>query len=177
LIKRIAITGPESSGKSTLAIELAKYFKTVYVPEFARQYLTQLNRPYNYDDIENIAQHQLKMEDELATQANRLLFCDTDMLVNKIWCDVKFGKCHPWIEEAVEKQKYDLFLLCKPDIEWEYDPLREDENNRDQLFEVYKKELQKRKFAYEIISGIERLELALRILNDRRIISNSDINK
>lgn len=170
MIKRIAITGPESTGKSTLAIDLARHYETVYVPEVSRKYLNKLERPYNYQDIEIIAKHQLKKENELGAQANQLLFCDTDMLVNKIWCDVKFGKCHPWIEEAVESHLYDFYLLCKPDLKWEFDPLREDENKRGELFEIYLKELEDRKLPFEVISGTDRLELAVKILNDRKII-------
>lgn len=166
MIRRIAITGPESSGKSTLAKSLAQHFNTVYVPEFARQYLNDLNRPYNYNDIEFIAKQQMKLEEKLIKNAERFLFCDSDMLVTKIWCDVKFGKCHPWIENAVEENRYDLYLLCKTDIPWQKDPLREDENNRDKLFELYKKELESREFPFKIISGNDRFNPAIQYLSE-----------
>ncbi|MCK4569489.1 MAG: ATP-binding protein, partial [Bacteroidales bacterium] len=97
LTYRIAITGPESTGKSELAEQLAKHFNTVWVPEYSREYLRELSRSYGYDDILSIAKGQFEGEERMATKASGLLFCDTDFIVNKIWCIDKFGKCHPWI--------------------------------------------------------------------------------
>lgn len=77
MIKKIAITGPESTGKSLLAEQLARYYNTVYVPEYAREYIDNLNKPYNFDDILKIAKAQLKNEKLLETKANKILFCDT----------------------------------------------------------------------------------------------------
>lgn len=154
-IKRISITGPESTGKSRLAKELSEYYNTRWVPEFAREYLNKINRPYTFDDILEIARKQLQKEDELITKANDYLFCDTDITVTKIWCEYKYHKCHTWIEEQFNNHKYDLFLLCDTDLPWEYDPQRENANERNELFELYSKTLETANYPFVIIRGTE----------------------
>lgn len=172
-IKRIAITGPESTGKSRLAKELADYYQTVWVPEFAREYLSNLNRPYNYDDILIIAKNQLDIENNLITKANRFIFCDTDFTVTKIWCDFKYKKTHPWIDEQFKSHKYDCYLLCNIDLPWEYDPQRENANERNELFEIYLTTLRTANYPYSIINGEGRL----RIQNAIDYINNSFLSK
>ena len=154
-IIRIAVTGPESTGKTTLAQELAKHFKTVWVPEYVREYFEKYGSNYNYDDLEKIARGQLALEEKTAQQANRFLFADTGMLVMKIWSQYKYGKCSPWILNTIETHHYDLFLLCEIDLPWEYDPLRENpsKTERKTIFQHYKNELEKYGFPYVIISG------------------------
>ncbi len=167
MIKRIAITGPESTGKSELAKSLAQYYNTVWVPEVARRYLDNLGREYNYDDILMIAKKQIDEENKLAKTANGFLFCDTDLIVTKIWCEYKYGRCHPWILEQIEKHKYDLYLLTNIDLPWQPDPLREHPDKRKEIFELYLKELKQRKFPFEIISGLgsDRVENAVQLIN------------
>ncbi|MCD4681228.1 MAG: ATP-binding protein, partial [Bacteroidales bacterium] len=87
MIKRIAITGPESTGKSQLAKKLAEHYNTVWVPEFAREYLNIINRPYGQADILDIAKGQVESEDRLANFAKKILFCDTEAIVTKIWSE------------------------------------------------------------------------------------------
>lgn len=158
-IIRISITGPESTGKTTLAEELATHYHTAWVPEYARQYLSKLNRDYSFDDILHIARQQFKMEQERIPGANRFLFCDTDFIVLKIWCEVKFGRCHQWIEKMASEHIYDLYLLTYPDIKWEYDALREDPHLRRELFNNYQKQLQKLRVNYRIITGTGSLRM------------------
>lgn len=150
---KIAITGPESTGKSMLAQQLADYYMTVWVPEFARVHLLNIGRPYNYDDILEIAQNQRASEKAFEPLAKSVLFSDTELIVTKIWCDVKYQKCHPWIVEEVKNQHYDLYLLMDADLPWEYDPLREHPENRDYLLSLYKNELDLHGFNYEVVSG------------------------
>lgn len=150
---RIVITGPESTGKSTLTEKLSAHFKTKWVAEYAREYIDNLDREYNYNDILYIAKEQIFRENEMAEKANKILFCDTGLLVPKIWCDVKYGKCHSWIEDEIIKHQYNLCLLCKPDIPWQADPQRENPNDRDVLFERYLDELKKRNLEYFIVEG------------------------
>lgn len=166
MIKRIAITGPESTGKSVLAKKLAEHFNTLWVEEYARSFLTNLKRQYVYDDILHIALQQMHQEDLLAAKANKLLFCDTDLLVTRIWCEVKFKKCHSWIMEEMKNRKYDLILLCDIDLNWEPDPLRENPDNRSHLFNLYNKALIESGSGFNIVTGLgnERFQNALRFV-------------
>jgi NadR type nicotinamide-nucleotide adenylyltransferase len=160
---RIAITGPESTGKSELAKQLSTFYQTIFVPEIAREYLSTLGRAYVIEDIVKIAKKQLQMENTLAGQAERILFCDTDLLVTKIWSNYKYGICDHWIEEKVKSHGYDLYLLCSIDLPWVEDPLREHPGKREELFALYLRELQQLKVNFAIISGIgtERTENAI----------------
>ncbi|RLD91370.1 MAG: ATPase [Bacteroidetes bacterium] len=167
MLKRIAITGPESTGKSWLAKELAKHFNTVWVPEYAREYLEVNGPEYDFDDIVFIAKGQKEREESLANVATNLLFCDTEPLVTKIWSEVVFNKCDPWIEFEIKKYPYDLYLLCYPDIAWDPDILRENPDNRLELFELYVKEMKVRNLPYTVIrgQGKERLKYALNVVS------------
>jgi NadR type nicotinamide-nucleotide adenylyltransferase len=169
MIRRIAITGPESTGKSELAKALAEHYRTVWVTEYAREYLDNLGRPYDYDDILKIAMAQVRGEEEQVKKARDYLFADTEMLVLKIWCDVKFGKCHSWIDERLKKQDYDLYLLTDIDLPWQPDPLREHPDKRKELFELYLSELKKRKLPFEIVNGLgrQRVKNAAEIIGKR----------
>ena len=160
---RIVITGPESTGKSELARQLADYYQTIFVPEFAREYLSKLGRSYVFEDIAMIAKGQLELEGSLAEKVEEILFCDTDLLVMKIWSIFKYGKCDPWIEEKVKSHRYDLYLLCDIDLPWVEDPLREHPGKREELFELYLKDLQQLDVEFAIISGTggERTENAI----------------
>lgn len=164
---RIAITGPESTGKSWLAEELAKHYNTTWVPEYAREYLTKLNRAYTFDDILKIAENQHAQEQNAAKKLD-LVFCDTDFCVTSIWCKVKFGKCHDWITDMMQRKTYSLHLLCNIDLPWQYDPLREHPEMRDELFQMYVNELSLNNLPYKIISGagIQRLNNAIHEIDD-----------
>lgn len=137
---RIAITGPESTGKSSLAEALAQHYQTVWVPEFARGFLEKLNREYDYNDILEIAQGQMQAEDQLS-ENHSLVFLDTELLVTKIWCEVKYNRCHPWILSELKQRKYDLVLLCNTDLPWEYDPQREHPDKRGFLMDLYRSQI------------------------------------
>ncbi|TVQ93997.1 MAG: ATPase [Bacteroidetes bacterium] len=164
-MKRVAITGPESTGKSNLARELALHYNTEFVAEFARQYIDNLDRAYNQEDILLIAQNQLISEEKMTQRANTYLFCDTELIVTKIWSLHKYNFCHPWILEQIEKHVYDLYLLCDVDLPWEYDKQREHPHMREFFFNWYKKELEQYDFPYRIVSGNKekRLKNAIKI--------------
>lgn len=169
MIRRISITGPESTGKTTLAQQLAERYHTVFVPEVARSYLASIGRPYNYDDLLIIAKEQYRTEQQMAKKADRFLFCDSDFLVLKIWSMDKFGRCEPWILDRVERHRYDLYLLMDIDLPWEPDPQREDPHRREYLFGLYRSELDRLGVDYDIVSGkqAERLEKAMAIMHDK----------
>ena len=154
-IIRIAVTGPESTGKTTLAKALAEHFGTIYIPEYAREYLDKNGSDYAYADLEKIAKGQLAMENQMSEKAKKLLFADTEMLVMKIWSEYKYGKCSPWITEIIKTHRYDLYLLCNIDLPWAYDPLRENPSleERQAIFKRYQTALENYKFPYTIVSG------------------------
>lgn len=169
-MKRIVILGPESTGKSTLCTLLADYYKTVWCPEFAREYLIANGTDYNYNDLLNIAKGQLELEDMMEKQAsNNLYFIDTDMYVMKVWCEVVFNNCHPWILKQIASRQYDLYLLCDVDLPWVQDGLREypDLEMRKRLFKMYKDLVVNSGGKWAVISGNynERLHTAISIID------------
>jgi NadR type nicotinamide-nucleotide adenylyltransferase len=169
-MKRIVIIGPESTGKSTLAAQLADYYKTVWCPEFAREYLLTHGREYTFDDLLNVAYGQIELEDTMATVArNGVYIVDTDMYVMKVWCEVAFNDCHTWIlKQIVQRPCYDLYLLCNTDLPWVQDGLREypDEEMRRRLFKMYQDILINSGVPWGIISGQqhERLQTATTLI-------------
>jgi NadR type nicotinamide-nucleotide adenylyltransferase len=142
-LKRIAIVGPECTGKSELANFLAQYYNTIWVPEFARSFLDVLNRPYKKTDLKTIAKGQVHLEDSAVKKANKFLICDTTLLVVKIWSEFKYGNCDEEILTQFNNRHYDLYLLTHVDLPWIEDPQREHPHQRQQLFNIYKAELEK----------------------------------
>jgi NadR type nicotinamide-nucleotide adenylyltransferase len=152
-IKKVAIIGPECTGKSDLSAFLAHHFKTVWVPEFARGYIDNLTKPYEQHDLLLIANGQLRLEEEFLSDAKDILICDTNLYVIKVWSEFKFGSCDPSILETIANRKYDLYLLTYIDIPWKADPQREHPNKRQQLFDIYLKEMQNQPVPYVEIKG------------------------
>lgn len=161
MLRKVSIVGPESTGKSTLAQALASHFETQVVLEYARGFLENLGRPYQESDLIDIAKGQLATEQAIIPFANQLLFCDTNLLVIKIWSQVKYNRVDPEIMELMNLESYDLHLLLAPDIPWEDDPLREHPEFRNELFEIYHQELLASGVPFHIISGKNRLEKAV----------------
>lgn len=159
--KRIAIVGPECTGKTSLAQQLAQSYATEWVPEYARGYLDKMVVPYTQGDLLNIAQGQMRIEDEFYRDANGVLICDTNLLVIKIWSDFKFGSVDPWIVKEMANRKYDLHLLTNIDVPWEEDPQREHPTKRQELYEIYKRELDTLNVPYLEIRGDESVRLGV----------------
>jgi NadR type nicotinamide-nucleotide adenylyltransferase len=164
--KRIVLTGPESTGKTTLAQKLAKHFNTAWVPEYGREHFVNVSGKLTIDDISHIAAMQLQREDEAALKANKLLLCDTDLIVTQVWSEVYFNECPKWIMDVNHHRKYDLHLLMDIDIPWEDDGTREFPHLRKQHFDMLKHELDKRYLPYVVISGgfEERLQEAIGVV-------------
>ncbi|MFZ1333755.1 MAG: ATP-binding protein [Flavobacteriales bacterium] len=181
---RIAVVGPESSGKTTLAEQLTFHFHGGYSSEVAREYLNELERPYNEADLLEIAKEQCEchgfgaevfkeFEVEVRTppllrdqaherRSDGYMFCDTDLITIYIWSMEKYGRAHPVIERLARTVNFDHWLLCKPDIPWEPDPLRENPHDRDRLFDVYELTLKEFGKPYFVVAGNkeQRLEMA-----------------
>ena len=175
-IIRIALLGPESTAKSTLSEALAKHYKTVWVKEYAREYLSGLTTKYTLDDILIIAKAQLELEKNALSTANNFLFADTELIISKVWCEDVFDLCPNWITENLIKNKYDLYLLTYPDLPWEEDELRENPNRRKFLFEWYEKELISIQASYTIINGANEQRLFNCIVAIENFSSHSKIN-
>lgn len=149
----ISIIGPESTGKTTLARQLSKRYNAVLVKEFAREYLTSLERPYSQQDLDRIALGQNNFEHVAINSSSPVIVCDTDLNVIKIWSEVKYGNASPFILELLEKMPDRLYLLLRPDIRWDPDPLRENPDDREMLFERYVSRMEELGAAHFIVDG------------------------
>lgn len=168
---KIVLFGPESSGKSTLASELAAVYETQWVPEFMRSYAQKKwdtsRKVLEMDDLIPIAEGQMRSENELAKQANRFLFCDTDLLELKVYAEYYFdGFCPSEIKEACLHNNYDHYFLTQIDTPWEQDDLRDRPYDREKLFRIFELELQNNKLPYTLLEGSvkERLHKATQVL-------------
>lgn len=169
---KIAITGPESTGKSTLSEKLAHHYNTSFVPEYSRTYLENFVGQYTENDVVEIAkgQHNLILEEE--KKSSKILIADTEIVVCKIWVEYVFKHSNKVIDEILKQQDFDLYLLCDIDLPWVYDPLREnpDIDERKELFEIYRNTLEQMKVPFEIVSGDndERVNNAIKIIEKYR---------
>ena len=154
---RVSLTGPESTGKSTLAAQLAAHYGTTFAPEYAREYLAASGPHYSLEDLEEIARGQLAAEATAVAAAeargHRVVFFDSDLLVIKIWFEHSFGTCPEWILDSIAHQKYDLVLLMGVDLPWEPDPLREHPHLRQHFYNLYQRELREYMFNFAEVAG------------------------
>ena len=139
---RIGIIGPESTGKTTLAKELAEKYKGIYVPEHAREYVERKGTTeVTYEELEEIARHQIE---EIKNLTGEVVFFDTELIITKVWFDYAFGRWPEWLDEAIKSYPMDLYVILYPDIPWVPDKARSNGSDeiRLELFERYKKEVQ-----------------------------------
>ena len=168
VIKKIAIVGPESTGKSTISAQLAEHYNTVWVPEYAREYCAALTEPCTWEDEINMFRGQLELESQFLPQANRILICDTTFITVKIWSDYMFGESPQEVLDELPKHPYDLYLLMDIDLAWQEDPLRDFPHMREHFMEVWHKELKALDANYYLISGSdkERLKNAIKRIDE-----------
>lgn len=169
---RVAIVGPESTGKTTLARELAESYQTLWVPEYARAFLDWRNarRPQDAiclpEDIPFIAAGQVASEDALARQAQRLLFCDTDLATTALWSRHFFGDCPEEVDREAERRPYDLTLLCAVDLPWEADPQRDQPHRRQEFLALFRQAYASRQPTLIEGRGKARLQAARRAVGE-----------
>ena len=161
-MKKVVVIGPECTGKSTLTQDLAQHFNCPYRPEYAREFIAQLDVPYTPKDILHIAKKQIEIEDAIP-KISPYLFLDTNLIVCKVWSEFKYNNCHPWIIEQIHKKHYDYYLLCDIDLTWQNDGMREHPNHRQELLAIYEKELKAHNKPYSLISGKNRTQMAIDI--------------
>ena len=173
-IKKIVVVGPESTGKSTLCEKLAAHYNTIWVKEYAREYLLAHGTDYTFENLLDVAKGQLRMEEEgiaeltiklQSGKTNLPLFIDTDQYVLKTWCEFVFGQCHQWILNQIVERKYDLYFLANVDAPWVKDEFREypDFETREKLYHHYKDILVNQNVPWVDINGTyeERLQKAI----------------
>ena len=152
-ITQLVFTGPECTGKTTLSKLTSEKFNFPLVTEFARTYLNNLNRSYNYNDLVTIAKGQINLENQADNQrkSQKFIVCDTNLQVIKLWSQIKYSRCDPFI---IKNEKSNAFyFLCYPDFAWEEDPQRENPNNRIEIFKLYEKDLIKNNREFLILTG------------------------
>ena len=146
--------GAESTGKTTLAAVLAKYYGTVWVPEYARRYLKENGGKRSSIDIMlSIAEGQATVEESFAEQAKRLLICDTNLLSTPIWSERYFGKVDEKIIKMANECKCDLYLLADIDMPWVDDGIRYSAYQRERMHYRFLLELTTRQLPFVILSG------------------------
>lgn len=167
-IKKIAIVGPESTGKSTLSQQLAKYYNVPWVPEYARYYCAALTTPCTLQDEVNMFHGQVALEESVLAMADTdFIICDTTFITVKIWSDEMFGETPQVVLDELHKRPYDLYLLLDIDLPWQEDPLRDFPTMREHFLEIWHKELKQLKANYVVVGGIEnRLQNAITAIDD-----------
>jgi len=155
---KIVLFGPESTGKTTLSIQLAKHYNTVWVQEYARPYLqkvwNQERRTCQQKDILPIAFGQIALENRLAKRADKVLICDTDLLETKVYSSAYYGGfVDPILEKAATENTYNLYLLTYIDTPWEADDLRDRPEQRLEMFEAFQKALDEHDRPYLLLKG------------------------
>jgi len=166
---RIAVTGPESTGKTTLAKQLSKHFGGLFIPEYAREYVEQLPGPYTYADVETIALKQIEQYHSSFHAAEKFIVFDTWLIITRIWFRWVYSREPEWLDERIKSCPIDLFLLCSPDLPWEPDAVRENGGeNRLELYRQYRAELKHYNFNFVEISGAgnDRFNMAIKAIGE-----------
>ena len=161
---KIAIIGPESTGKTELTKGLAKHFGGGWFPELAREYIENKNYQYSFEDVENIARMQIEEENSKECKGSRnICFYDTDVIITKVWFEHKYNQVPNFVTNHLESRVIDFYILCLPDLPWEDDPVRENRDLRSFFFDWYQREIENLGTAYAVVGGFgnERLKNAV----------------
>ncbi len=166
---KVVLFGPESTGKTTLSRQLARYYNSVWVPEYARDYLQNKwndeRKTCEPKDLLPIAEGQMKLENELAQKTDSVLICDTDLLETKVYSETYYlGICDPALEKYALENSYELYFLTYIDTPWEADDLRDKPEDREEMFKAFQNTLEKYKKPYVLLKGDKktRLETAVK---------------
>ncbi len=164
---KVVVYGPESTGKTTLSRQLARHYNSVWVPEYAREYLQKKwndeRKTCQPEDLLPIAIGQMKLENELAQKTDSVLICDTNLLETKVYSEAYYaGTVDPMLDKYAKENQYDLYFLTYIDVPWEADDLRDKPNERVRMFNAFKSALVELKIPYVLLEGskTERLKIA-----------------
>ena len=170
---KVVLFGPESTGKTTLSGQLARYYNSVWVPEYAREYLQNKwnneRKTCEPHDLLPIAEGQMRLENELSKKTDSVLICDTDLLETKVYSEVYYlGYCDQILEKYALENTYDLYFLTYIDTPWEADDLRDKPEERLAMFKAFENALIMNKRPYILLKGNkkERLETAVKYIDE-----------
>jgi HTH-type transcriptional regulator, transcriptional repressor of NAD biosynthesis genes len=170
-VKVICLYGPESTGKSTMAKRLAEIYNTEYVPEVAREFIT--SNDFTAEDIIKIGHAQVQRIKEKIETANRILFCDTDLITTQIYSQHYLSTVPPIILKLEKEIEFDQYFLFSTDVPWINDGLRDLGNRREEMYEFFKKELETRNIDYLKVEGnYEQREKIIRDEIDRMLLAD-----
>lgn len=176
---KVVLFGPESTGKTTLAKQLASYYNTLWVPEYSREYAQkkiEINQKLTKADVLPIAIGQMKLENELAVKTDSVLICDTDLLETKVYSEFYYPNYNnSLIEKYAIQNTYNLYFLTNIDTPWDDDGLRDKPNEREKMFKVFEDALTKYKKPYVLLKGNkkERFNLAVSYIDS--LLNENDI--
>jgi len=165
-MKRVVLTGSESTGKTTLARQLASHFEADFVPEFVRDFAARKGAPIDFADHGAIARGQMALEDEHMAAAPALIIQDTDLLSTVVYCDHYFGRCPEWIAETAAERRPDLYLLCEIDVPWVHDGIRDRGHMREEMQQLFRDAVRRSGVEFVVIRGSagERFQAAVRAI-------------
>lgn len=170
---KVVLFGPESTGKTTLSRQLAEYYNTQWVPEFARDYLQEKwdseQKICEKKDILPIAIGQINLENKLAQKANKVLVCDTDLLETKVYSEQYYGGfVEPELNKASLENEYDIYFLTYIDTPWTPDDLRDRPEQRKEMFKAFEKALIESNRKYILLKGDKetRFKKATFVINE-----------
>ena len=176
---KVVLFGPESTGKTTLSQQLARQYNTVWVPEYAREYLQDKwnneRKTCEPKDLLPIARGQIRLENDLTKKASDVLICDTDLLETKVYSEAYYlGYCDPVLEKYALKNSYDLYFLTYIDTPWEADDLRDKPNERERMFEYFHDTLKRYDRNFVILKGDKKTRLKTAVQHIDKLLLNHD---
>lgn len=176
---KVVLFGPESTGKTTLSKQLAEYYKTEWVPEYAREYLQDKwdreQKTCEPHDLLPIAYGQMRLENQLARKANKVLICDTDLLETKVYSEAYYNStCDPLLEEYALKNSYDLYFLTYIDTPWVADDLRDKPDERERMFMHFKEALENNNRKFVNLRGDKASRLSTAVEHIDKLLQKHD---
>jgi len=166
-VKRVVLTGSESTGKTELARRLAAHYGAPFVAEFVRQFAEEKHAPLEFTDHGPIARGQMALEDAAIARGEPLIVQDTDLLSTVVYCDHYYHRVPESILEEARRRRPDLYLLMDIDVPWIPDPARDRGDRREEMHALFERAVRKSGVRYELVRGSweARYEQAVRAID------------